>query len=40
MERLGRYIKQAKEVGKVKGIQLTEDGQALTHQHFVDDTML
>jgi len=32
MEGLGRVIKQAKVVGKVKGIQLSEDGQALTHQ--------
>ena len=40
MEGLGRSIKHAKIVGKVKGIQLSEDGQTLTHQQFVDDTML
>eukprot|EP00253_Pinus_taeda_P024545 PITA_24545 len=40
MEEMGRSIKHAKIVGKVKGIQLSEDGQALTHQQFFDDTML
>eukprot|EP00253_Pinus_taeda_P004208 PITA_04208 len=40
MEGLGRTIKQAKEVGNIKGLQLSENGQALTHQQFVDDTML
>jgi len=40
MEGLGRSIKHAKEVGKIKGLQLSENGQALTHQQFVDDTML
>jgi len=40
MEVLGQVIKHAKVVGKVKGIQLSEDGQALTHQRFVNDTML
>eukprot|EP00253_Pinus_taeda_P020137 PITA_20137 len=40
MEGLGRSIKNAKEVGKVKGLQLSDNGQALTHQQFVDDTML
>eukprot|EP00253_Pinus_taeda_P029476 PITA_29476 len=40
MEELGRSIKHAKIVGKVKGFQLSEDGQALTHQQFVDGTML
>eukprot|EP00253_Pinus_taeda_P010536 PITA_10536 len=40
MEGLGRSMRYAKEVDKVKGIKLTEDGQALTHQQFVDDTML
>eukprot|EP00253_Pinus_taeda_P032498 PITA_32498 len=40
MEGLGRAIKHAKLVREVKGIQLSEDGQALTHQKFVDDTML
>eukprot|EP00253_Pinus_taeda_P027310 PITA_27310 len=40
MEGLGRAIKQAKATGKIKSIQLIENGQALTHQQFVDDTML
>jgi len=40
MEGLGRSIKQAKEDGKIKGLQLSENGQSLTHQQFVDDTML
>jgi len=40
MEGLGRSIKHAKVTGKIKGLQLTEKGQALTHQQFVDDTML
>jgi len=29
-----------KEEGSIKGIQLSETGQALSHQQFVDDTML
>ena len=40
MEGLGRYIKHAKEVGNIKGLQLSENGQALTHQQFVYDTMM
>eukprot|EP00253_Pinus_taeda_P035906 PITA_35906 len=40
MEGLGRSIKQAKALGKIKGLQLTENGQEMTHQQFVDDTML
>ena len=40
MEGLGRVIKHDKVVGKVKGLQLSEDGWALPHQQFVDDTML
>eukprot|EP00253_Pinus_taeda_P026549 PITA_26549 len=40
MERLGRSIKHAKEMGQIKGLQLFDDGQALTHQQFLDDTML
>ena len=40
MEGLCRAIKHAKLVGGVKGIQLSEDGHALTHQQFLDDTML
>ena len=37
---LGRDIKQAKNMGKIKGLQVSEYGQTLTHQQFVDDTML
>lgn len=40
MEGLGRSIKNAKERGQIKGLQLSQDGEALTHQQFVDDTML
>eukprot|EP00253_Pinus_taeda_P010393 PITA_10393 len=40
MEGLGRSIKEAKFLGKIKGLQLTENAQAMTHQQFVDDTML
>jgi len=40
MEGLGRAIKQAKNLGKIKGLQVSEKGQTLTHQQFVDDTML
>eukprot|EP00253_Pinus_taeda_P033490 PITA_33490 len=40
MEGLGRSIKHAKATSKIKGLQLSENGQALTHQQFVDDTML
>jgi len=40
MEGLGRSIKHAKVTGKIKGLLLSENGQALTHQQFVDDTML
>jgi len=40
MEGLGQYIKHAKAMGKIKGLQLTENGEALTYERFVDDTML
>eukprot|EP00253_Pinus_taeda_P013100 PITA_13100 len=40
MEGLGRSIKQAKVLGKIKGLQLKENDQAVIHQQFVDDTML
>lgn len=40
MEGLGRKIRQAKVVDSVKGLQLFEEGHVLTHQQFVDDTML
>lgn len=40
MEGLGRSINRAKVSGKIKGLQLTENGQAMTHQKFVDDAML
>eukprot|EP00253_Pinus_taeda_P008430 PITA_08430 len=40
MEGLGWAIKHARVMGKIKGLTLKENGQALTHQQFVDDTML
>ena len=40
MEGLGRAIKSAKEEGKIQGLKLSGNGHALTHQQFVDDTML
>lgn len=40
MEGLGQTIKKAKGLGKIKGFHLMENGQALNHQQFVDDTML
>lgn len=40
VEGLGWSIKHVKEVGKIKGLQPSENGQALTHQQFFDDTML
>lgn len=32
MEGLGRSIKHAREMGKIQGLQLSENGQVLTHQ--------
>ena len=40
MEGLGRSIKHAKETSEIKCLKLSENGQALTHQQFLDDTML
>ena len=40
MEGLGKAINYAKALGKIKGIQLKENGQTMTHQQFLDDTML
>jgi len=40
MEGLGNAIKYAKEEGKIQGLKLTLNGNALSHQQFVDDTML
>lgn len=40
MEGLGRAINYAKEVCNIRGIHLSDNGLALTHQQFVDDTML
>eukprot|EP00253_Pinus_taeda_P009447 PITA_09447 len=40
MEGLGRSIKQAKDMGKIRGLQILENGSVLTHQQFVDDTLL
>lgn len=40
MEGLGNFIKYAKVEGKIQGFKLTLNGDALTHQQFLDDTML
>eukprot|EP00253_Pinus_taeda_P020518 PITA_20518 len=40
MEGLGLAIKAAKVEGKIQGLRLTWNGNALSHQSFVDDTML
>eukprot|EP00253_Pinus_taeda_P008422 PITA_08422 len=40
MEGIGREIKMANVEGRIQGIKLTPDGEANTHQQFVDDTML
>ena len=40
MEGLGRSIKQAKAMGKIRGLQISKNGSVLTHQQFVDDTLL
>eukprot|EP00253_Pinus_taeda_P019731 PITA_19731 len=40
MEGLGREIKAAKEEGRIQGLRLTQGGDMVTHQQFVDDTML
>eukprot|EP00253_Pinus_taeda_P018642 PITA_18642 len=40
MEGLSHSIMHAKEVGNIKGLQLSKTSQALTHEQFVDDTML
>eukprot|EP00253_Pinus_taeda_P002127 PITA_02127 len=40
MEGLGKATKSTKAEGKIQDLKLTPDGDALTHQQFVDDTML
>eukprot|EP00253_Pinus_taeda_P016686 PITA_16686 len=40
MEGLGRVIKMENVEGRIQGIKLTMDGEANTHQQFVNDTML
>jgi len=40
MEGLGRAIKMENVEGRIQGIKLTPDGEANTHQQFVDDSML
>ena len=40
MEGLGKTIKSANIEGRIQGLKLTLNGDALTHQQFVDDTML
>lgn len=40
MEGLGRTFNASKEEGRIKGLKLTRNGEALTHQQFVDDPIL
>ena len=40
MEGLGKAITSAKTEGTIHGLKLTQEGNTLTHQQFVDDTML
>jgi len=40
MEGLVKAINSAKTEGKIQGLKLTMNGDALTHQQFVDNTML
>lgn len=40
MEGLGRAIRAAKEEGRIQGLRITQGGDTVTHQQFVDDTML
>jgi len=40
MEGLGRAIRANKEEGRIQGLRLTQGGDIVTHQQFVDDTML
>jgi len=40
MEGLGRAIIAAREEGRIQGLRLTQNGDTLTHQQFMDDTML
>ena len=40
MEGLGRMINSTKEEGRIKGLKITQNGDNLTHQQFVYDTML
>jgi len=40
MEGLGKAINAAKVEGRIQGLKLTQNGYTLTHQQFVDDTML
>lgn len=40
MEGLGNAIKSAKVEGRIQGLKVTLNGDALTHQQLLDDTML
>jgi len=40
MEGLGKAIISAKREGTIQGLKLTQEGDSLTHQQFVDDTMV
>lgn len=39
VEALGRMKRQARNNGKLQGIQLVREGEAITHHQFVDDTI-
>jgi len=39
MEGLSKEIKLANAEGRIEGLKLTLNGDTLTHQHFLDDTM-
>lgn len=40
VESLGRVINRARETQQLNGIKITSDLEPITHQQFVDDTML
>jgi len=40
MEGLGKAINSAKVEGRIQGLKLIQNGDTLTHQQFMDDTML
>eukprot|EP00253_Pinus_taeda_P010960 PITA_10960 len=40
IEGLGRAIRASKEEGRIQGLRITQGGDTVTHQQFLDDTML